>query len=101
MEEDKKIKKRVRQLVKKFVDDTTEKRGETGNRKWVRLKVVDDAGTINVEIDSAEMAHLINQVQAELSISPYDGQEEEYRKIIAEKLLKEISKTEGAVKTHF
>jgi len=101
MEEDKKLRKKVRQLIRKFIDDTTEKRGETGNRKWVCLKVVDDAGTIKVKMDSGEMENLINRVQAELSIVPYAGQAEEYRKIIAEKLLKEISKKAGAVKTQF
>ena len=101
MDDEKKLKKKLRMFVKKFVDDTTEKRGETENRTWVSLKVVDDEGTIIVNMADEEMENLIKKVEAELSISAYEGQEEEYLQIITEKLLKEVSKKEGAIKAAF
>ncbi len=101
MDEDKKLKKKIRLFVKKFVDETTEKRGESENRKWVSLSVADDEGTLKVNMDDDEMKNLIRKVEEELSVSPYEEQKEEYLQIITEKLLKEVSKQEGTIKAAF
>ena len=101
MDEDKKLKKKIRLCVKKFVDETTEKKGESEDRKWVSLRVVDDEGTLKVNMADDEIKNLIKKVEEEFSVSPYEGQEEEYLKIIAEKLLKEVAKQEGTIKAAF